>query len=157
MPVTRRDVLAGGLSIGLAGLAGCSTGSAGGLLETPDPNAMEQDLDDGFDRLVWQEDGSAEVYFEDTHGMDGFYIAHESDSPKKAFASCDAPRYGGSMTVPLLNLIRSEGYAYPSRRFKLVGGEGAFTSCTTPGEVYWIDAFGTKGTTYFTVPERFEL
>lgn len=162
MGITRRDLLMGGAAVGTAStLAGCLGKTVGasldGALETPDPNAMEQDLDEGFDRLVWNADGGAEVFFDDTHGMDGFFIAHESDEPKKAVASCDAPRYGGSVTVPLLNILRAAGFDYPSRRFKFVGAEGAFSTCETPGEVYWIDAFGTLGTTYFTVPERFEL
>lgn len=162
MGVTRRDLLVGGLSVGAAtSLAGCLGGrvgsSLGGLVETPDPNAMEQDLGDGFEKLIWQPDGSAKVSFEETHGMDGFYIAHESDRAKRALASCHAPRYGGSITIPLLSLLQTSEFEYPSRRFKFIGGEGAFARCSSRAEVYWIDVFGTMGATYFTVPERFSL
>lgn len=162
MNLTRRDLLRGGAAIGAASaLAGCLGETVGasldGALETPDPNAMEQELDDGFDRLVWQPDGSAEVFFEDTHGMDGFYIGHESDAPEKAVASCGAPRYGGSVDVPMLDLLRSDGYDYPTRRFKLIGGEGAFGECSTWADVSNMAMFDTYGTTHFTVPERFDL
>lgn len=167
MGITRRDLLAGGLSVAAVGAGyGLSTGDlnaqaignvTSSFVETPDPNAMEQDLGNGFDKLVWQPDGSAEVFFGETHGMDGFYIAHESDSEDEAFASCNAPRYGGSIMVPLLALLRTDGYSYPSRRFKLIGGEGTFSECSTWAMVSNQALFGTTGTTYFTVPERFEI
>jgi len=162
MPLTRRELLGGGLTVGLATtLSGCLGESVGasmdGVFETPDPNAMEQELDDGFDRLVWQPDGSAEVFFEETHGMDGFYIAHESDRPEDAIASCDVPRYGGSTTAPLLALLREDGYSYPTRRFKFIGGRGSFAKCSNFASVSYLAIYDPLGTAYFTVPERFDL
>lgn len=166
--VSRRELLIGFLGVGIGGVSvaytqgngtvsGFIDNSSDDILNTPDPNAMEQELSDGFERLVWQEDGGAEIFFETTHGMDGFYIAHESDPSNKAIASCGTPRYGGSKTVPLLDLLRSDGYEYPSRRFKLIGGEGSFSGCSTWANVSNQALFGTTGTTYFTVPERFDL
>lgn len=157
MRATRRSVFSA-LGAGLAvSLAGCSGSSVSGAVSTPDPNAMEQDLGDGFEKLVWQADGSAEIVLSEGHGMDGIYIAHEVDSPNDAIASCEVTRYSGSIAVPLLSLLTEEGYDYPSRRFKFIGGEGGFSGCSSIADVSNQALYGVLGTTHFTVPERFDI
>lgn len=161
MGVTRRGVLSGGLSIGLAGIsAGCLgtgglNGAVGDVLSTPDPNAMEQDLGAGFDRLVWQDSGDAKVYFDPRHKMNGFYILHEYESdPMSGLASCSAPKFAGPMTVPLIDLIQSSRIDYPTRQFKFIGAKGMFSGCPRTSSLIPIETYGVA---HFTIPEQFDI
>ena len=160
MPLTRRELLGGGLTVGLATtLSGCLGESVGasmdGVFETPDPNAMEQELDGGFDRLVWQPDGSAEIYFEADNQMNSFHLLHEyRDNPADEIAACAAPEFSGMVKAPLVRFMKSEDVNYPTRRFKLVGTDVITQGCQQPAYGVPYEVYGTA---YFTVPERFDL
>lgn len=160
MPLTRRDLLRGGAAIGtISTLAGCLGETVGGALDgvikTPDPNAMEQELDGGFDRLVWQPDGTARIYFDEIHSIHGFFIMHASRSdPYSGLAQCGAPDGPGPVSVPIVKYARSSGINFPTREFKLLAGRGLGGACSTQ---FFQIAIETGVETYFTIPDRFDI
>lgn len=176
MPITRRDLLAGGVSVAAVGAGygwftgdlnaqnvSNATGGIGDALETPDPNAMEQDLSNGFEQLVWHEDGRATIQFDMSHYVEppmGFAIFHESKTEiTDDIQGCLMPQSGSEITIPLVAILRSTGWNYPSRRFVMAGADGSLPDCTSESNRESILSIPTElyDETWFTVPERFRI
>lgn len=170
MGISRRDVLISSLSaVTGASLFGMYTGTleftpptvtGGGFggISTSENDPMTQELSGGFDRMEWQPDGSADVYFVPSHQMASFDILHESqDNRDPSLGVCSAPSQfeKGPQSVPLLEYLQSTPGEYPSRRFKLVGSRG--NGPRECNEARYSVIIEVTSVTYFTVPERFEL
>lgn len=170
MPLTRRDVL---ISVASAAGGAAGYGLYSGSLKSPlsadfsgalgdqsnstDEIPMTQSLSGGFDRIVWQSDGSADVYFVNNHEMNAFYIMHETeDDLVEGIAACGAPEKFdvGPIEVPLIEYLREVPGRFPSRTFKFVGSTTVLSGCSNGVLPIPIE---THSDAYFSVPRQFNL
>lgn len=106
----------------------------------------------GFDRLEWNEDGSATLWFDDDHGMDGFEIAHTyQDIVDDNIVMGAAPDFQGPIELPLVGYIRDSNVEYPNREFVLGAFKGLFMEFDRPRFNIVEERLGTQD---FTVPEK---
>lgn len=122
--VTRRAIvaLAGG-----AGLGGISLAT----YETQNQDGYQQTFRLGIvSEISFEEDGMMSITFREDHGSACFAIWHASDDVERTNPilnyGCgpqyqEMPRYGGTVSVDLVDAIRSSNAKFPTRAFKLLG------------------------------------
>lgn len=114
---------------------------------------MTQNLSGGFDRLEWHDDGSMTVHFNQEHDMDGFGALHRAndDFIDEDLFSCAAPTYGGSVSIPFIDILLEIEATFPNNKFTFVGATGTYSEC---GTVVQVQVVGNQTTTApFVVPE----
>jgi hypothetical protein len=122
--------LAGGA--GAASTAGCLAKIQSATVGSPSCSMDGKEFSfgsAGFKSVTWVNLNDLQVAFKEDHNLDGFGIGHEYDDKSKELLFVKpAPKYGGSMTFPLIDKIGRGSTVYPSRTFKLVGYKGQFLS-----------------------------
>lgn len=117
----------------------------------------EQELSGGFERIEFQEDGTAEIYFDQFHDMDGFVFKYHKQSIERSLYSCSAPHSEDdfSVTLPIIELIQNSEIEYPDRKFNLVSAKGGFAMCGQERIGGIITE--TMDTATFKIPSQFEI